>query len=140
MQSYRKGVFDLYALAIIIAVLAIVLLVWLGAGFLQGMVGIKNTVTLTVSADDKGSKMNSFLESGELGEERIEILGNFRAKGFEGNGEIEETLGKLGWSLVVEDEKGKKAKEFGSVRENLGLFVDIPLPGKKIGRIGVDSK
>lgn len=135
----KKGIFDLYTLAIIGGLIIAVVLFVLVFAFVSNLISVKSIVKLTVDVDDKGSRLNSFLSSERGGVTYLEILGNTRA-GSPPEKEVEETLEALDWSLIVEDETQEPLYTIGDVRRDAGVFVQIPLPGLKKGRIGIDTR
>ncbi len=94
-------------------------------------------IELDIRSVDEGRRINSLLLL-EKDEGRFsEVLGMMGIGEAQGSG-IRRSLDALDISLLIEDSQGAALAEFGEVREELGIFVDFPLPGMVKGRMGVD--
>lgn len=105
---------------------------------LDHIISIQSRVEIFVSAEEMGTKVSSFLRSGEKGETYAETLGNFRAKDYSGEEtkeEISEFLKEIKLNITLYDENGEELEKWGEFEDS--YKIDIPLPGGRVGKVGI---
>ena len=133
LRSNMKGGWtDLAGLVVVAGLGVFFVFLLTNIPLIHGIIGTNTNVYIVVDIDKQGTMLNSFLQNERDGKEYWEVLGDMKAGG-SGSVELEQTVEKLGMSILVKDGDDVLFSE-GDVSETV---IDFALPGLRKGKIGV---